>query len=106
MVGRGELHAFCLAPGGDGLATTAAPAINDPGTRAVFQAGLAEHRAAAGHRPGDAAGRRNEASPRGLAPYAGHRAADVCGVRASLFWLFPALARRRGSRGLAKGQAK
>jgi len=97
---------FCLAPGGDGLAATAAPALDGPGTHAVFSVDLAVHRAAAGHRPGDAARRRHAASPRGLAPYAGHRAADVCGVRASLFWLFPALARRRGSRGLAKGQAK
>ena len=104
--GWGELYAFCVAPGGDGLAATAAPALDGPGTHAVFSVGLAVHRAAAGHRPGDAAGRRHEASPRGLAPDAGHRATDVCGVRASLFRPFPAPARRRGGRGLAKGRAK
>ena len=35
--GWGELYAFCVAPGGDGLAATAAPAIDGPGTHAVFQ---------------------------------------------------------------------
>jgi hypothetical protein len=35
--GWGELYAFCVAPGGDGLAATAAPAIDGPGTHAVFR---------------------------------------------------------------------